>query len=317
MSVEGLAFRGYARILGWKAKTPGRRYSSGDSAQARAIGRLNTWRITILKVNNVANLQSLEQLITLKGKRALITGSAAGIGKAIAFRFAEAGAGLELVDIDPESLAATKNELADFETEARIHVVDVSNKKEIDKLWVTLDRDVPDILVNNAGIYPFKQFLDVDETLYHQVMETNLSSVYWMCQHMIRKRLRSGGVIINVGSIEAVLPLKEDLAHYSVSKAGVIALTRALAKEHAKHGFRVNAILPGGIITAGTKVAAKQVLRFRFDLFKTGIEFKQRLPVGRFGQPDEVACMALVLASDLASYVHGAVIPIDGGFLAA
>ena len=78
-----------------------------------------------------------------------------------------------------------------------------------------------------------------------------------------------------------------------------------------------NAILPGGIVTRGTKEAAKGILRFKFDLLKTGLAFKQRLQVGRVGQPDEVARMALVLASDLASYVHGAAIPIDGGFLAA
>lgn len=134
---------------------------------------------------------------------------------------------------------------------------------------------------------------------------------------MIRMRLKRGGIIINVGSIEAILPFKKDLAHYSVSKAGVIALTRALAKEHARHGFRVNAILPGGIITEGTISAAKQILQFKFDLLLTGVDFARRLPVGRPGQPDEVARMALVLASDLASYVHGAAIPIDGGFLAA
>jgi 3-oxoacyl-[acyl-carrier protein] reductase len=102
-----------------------------------------------------------------------------------------------------------------------------------------------------------------------------------------------------------------------MSKAGVMALTRALAKEHGKHGFRINAVVPGGIVTHGTKRAAKGILRFDFGLIKTGIEFKQRLPIGRFGQPDEVACMVLVLASDLASYVHGAAIPVDGGFLAA
>jgi 3-oxoacyl-[acyl-carrier protein] reductase len=138
-----------------------------------------------------------------------------------------------------------------------------------------------------------------------------------MCRQMIRRRGKRGGVIINLGSIEAVQPFKEDLAHYSVSKASVIALTRALAREYAGHGFRVNAILPGGIITPGTKAVARQVLNFKFDLLKTGYEFSQRLPAGRAGQPDEVARMALVLASDLGSYVHGAAIPIDGGFLAA
>ena len=265
----------------------------------------------------MANQRGLDELISLRGKWALVTGSAAGIGKAIAYRFAEAGADLELVDIDYERLATAKTELARFGTEVRLHKVDLSKKEETDALWDELSGNGPDILVNNAGIYPFKGFLDVDQAFYERVIETNLDSVYWMCQHMIRKRLKVGGVIINVGSIEAVLPFKDDLAHYSVSKAGVIALTRALAKEHGRDGFRINAILPGGIVTRGTKAVAKGIFRLRFDLLKTGIEFRQRLPIGRLGQPDEVACMALVLASDLSSYVHGAAIPIDGGFLAA
>jgi NAD(P)-dependent dehydrogenase (short-subunit alcohol dehydrogenase family) len=265
----------------------------------------------------MATLRALPELLSLKGKRALITGSAAGIGKAIAYRFAEAGADLELVDINVENLAATKEELASFGTEVNVHETDISRKEERDELWEKLTGSGPDILVNNAGIYPFKEFLDVDEPFYKKVIETNLDSVYWMCQKMISKRLKLGGVIVNVGSIEALVAFKEDLAHYSVSKAGVIALTRALAKEHGKHGFRINAVVPGGIITRGTKTAAKGIFRFNLGLIRTGIEFKQRLPIGRFGQPDEVARMVLILASDISSYVHGAAIPVDGGFLAA
>lgn len=265
----------------------------------------------------MTNPPGLDQLISICGKHALVTGSAAGIGKAIAYRLAEAGADLTLVDIDGDLLESTKNELAGLGSNVKTYAVDLSSKNEIDQLWEDLTGREPDILVNNAGIYPFKHFVDVDEAFFRRVMQTNLYSVQWMCHHMITKRIESGGVIINVGSIEAVLPFKEDLAHYSVSKAGVIALTRALAKEHAKNGFRVNAILPGGIITRGTKSAAKQILRGKFDLIKTGIEFRQRLPIGRLGHPDEPARMVLVLASDLASYVHGAAIPVDGGFLAA
>jgi len=97
----------------------------------------------------------------------------------------------------------------------------------------------------------------------------------------------------------------------------VIALTKTLAKEHAKHGFRVNAIVPGGILPPGAKAAAQQILKGKAGVLKTGLEYMQRLPVGRLGRPDEVARMALVLASDLANYVHGAVIPVDGGFLSA
>lgn len=265
----------------------------------------------------MAALKALSELISLQGKQALITGAAAGIGKAIAYRFAEAGANLELVDIDIEKLTVTKKELEGFGREINVHRTDISKREEIDKLWEGLSGNGPDILVNNAGIYPFKEFLDVDESFYKRVIETNLDSVYWMCQKMISRRLKLGGVIVNVGSIEALVAFKEDLAHYSMSKAGVIALTRSLAKEHGKQGFRINAIVPGGIITPGTKSKAIQGLsRFDLRLLKTGIEFKWRLPIGRLGQPDEVACMALVLASDLSSYVHGAAIPVDGGFLA-
>jgi NAD(P)-dependent dehydrogenase (short-subunit alcohol dehydrogenase family) len=263
------------------------------------------------------NNPSLPQLISLEGKHALITGSGGGIGKAIARRYAEAGARLTLVDLNEETLRNTKSELAEFGVEINILVVNLSAKENIDDLWNQLNGDEPDVLVNNAGIYPFKHFLDADEAFYQQVMDINLDSVYRMCHHMIEKRIKIGGAIINIGSIEAVLPFKEDLAIYSVSKAGVIALTRALAREHAKDGFQINAILPGGITTPGTMSAAKQVLKGKFSLLKTGYDFLQRLPIGRMGDPDEPARIALVLASELASYVHGAAIPVDGGFLAS
>jgi len=262
-------------------------------------------------------LPRLPQLLSLAGKQALVTGAASGIGRAIAHRLAEAGARLDLVDIDHAALIATQQQVAVWGYAVNIHVVDLASKAAIDELWARLRGNEPDILINNAGIYPCKDFVDVEEAFYQRVIATNLDAVYWMCQHLIRSRRQVGGVIVNIGSIEAVLPFKDDLAHYSVSKAGVIALTRALAKEHARHGFRVNAILPGGIATQGTTTMAKEIMHGNFDLLKAGIEFWQRLPVGRLGQPDEVARLVLVLASDLAAYVHGAVIPVDGGFLAA
>ncbi|MFC1992968.1 SDR family NAD(P)-dependent oxidoreductase [Chloroflexota bacterium] len=262
-------------------------------------------------------LKPLSELISLKGKRALITGSAVGIGKAMAYRFAEAGADLELVDINERGLKAARKELLQFDTEINVHTVDVSRKEEIDALWETLSGREPDILVNNAGIFPFKKFLEVDGAFFKKVMDVNLNSALWMCQHMIRRRLNKGGVIINIGSIEAILPFAKDLAPYDVSKMGVIALTRALAKEYGKNGFRVNVILPGGIATPGTREVAKEVSKFKFGPLKLGLEFKLRLPWKRGGQPDEVACIAVVLASDLSSYVHGALIPVDGGFLSA
>ncbi|MBA7562507.1 3-beta-hydroxycholanate 3-dehydrogenase (NAD(+)) 2 [subsurface metagenome] len=262
-------------------------------------------------------LKPLAGLISLKGERALITGCASGIGKAMAYRFAEAGADLELVDINKEGLRAVQKELSQFETEINIHKVDVSQREEVDALWEKLKGKEPDILVNNAGIYPFKDFLELDEAFVKKVMDINLNSAFWMCQYMIRTRLKKGGVIINIGSIEAIMPFAEDLVPYNISKTGVLALTRALAKKYGKYGFRINALVPGGIVTPGTKNVAKKITQLGVSLLKTGLQFKMRLPLNRSGQPDEVARIALVLASDLSSYVHGTLIAVDGGFLSA
>ncbi|MBN2185840.1 MAG: SDR family oxidoreductase [Dehalococcoidia bacterium] len=262
-------------------------------------------------------LKPLSGLVSLEGKKALITGSAAGIGKAMAYRFAEAGADLELIDMNKKGLGVLIKELSQFRSKMSIHRVDLSKKEEIEALWEELSGKEPDILVNNAGIYPFRDFLEVDDAFLKKVMDVNLNSVFLMCQHMIKKRLKRGGVIINIASIEAILPFAEGLVPYNISKIGVIALTRALAKEYGKHGFRINVIIPGGIVTPGTKAVAREVSQLKLGLLRTGMQFKMRLPLNRGGQPDEVARIALVLASDLSSYVHGALIPVDGGFLSS
>jgi NAD(P)-dependent dehydrogenase (short-subunit alcohol dehydrogenase family) len=262
-------------------------------------------------------LKPLSELISLEGKRALITGSAVGIGRAMAYRFAEAGADLELVDMNSKGLGLVKNELSRFKSEIDIYKVDLSKEEEVDALWEELNGKEPDILINNAGIYPFKNFLEVDDAFLKKVIDINLRSALLMCQHMIRKRLKRGGVIINIGSIEAIVPLAEDLVPYDISKTGVIALTKALAKQYGRNRFRINVILPGGITTPGTKAVAKEVARFKMGPLKTGVELAMRLPLRRGGQPDEVARVALFLASDLSSYIHGALVPVDGGFLSA
>lgn len=258
----------------------------------------------------------LADLLSLRGKRALITGAASGIGAAMSRRFAEAGAELELADIDTDGLKEIQAELAASGGKVSTYTVDLSRRSDIARLWASLQGREPDVLVNNAGVYPMKAFLDVDLAFLQKVADINLNAVFWMCQDMIRARGSKGGVILNVGSIEALLPFKDDLAHYSMSKAGVLALTRALAKDYGKD-FRVNALVPGGILTPGTRHVARDILKGHLGLVKDGVEFRARLPVGRFGDPDEVALMALVLASDLASYVQGALIPVDGGFLSA
>lgn len=264
-------------------------------------------------------MQSLVQLYSLRDKTAVITGAAAGMGLATARRFAEAGANLLLLDVNAELLQTLPEKIRLRHGWMKTVEIDLAQKEEIDAFWHSLrDTEYPDVLINNAGIFPFRDFLETDQEFVQQVMDVNLNAAYWLCQHFVRQRLavKKSGSIVNVGSIEAQLPFKEDLAHYTTGKAAVIALTRALARDYGRFNIRANVILPGGILTEGVKSASKQVLKDP-KLIKDGFYFKSRLPLGRFGDPDEVARVTLMLATDICSYMNGAVIPIDGGFLSA
>ena len=273
----------------------------------RKIGRRNT---------NI--LLELSKLISLEGKKTLISGAGSGIGRAIAKRFAEAGSDLILVDIDERGLCQTRDSMQKFTSRVSICKLDLSKKAQIDSLWEDFNDEIPDILINNAGIYPFKNYLLLDEDELKKTMDVNLNSIFWMCQNFIKKRINKGGIIVNLSSIEAILPFKEDLAHYSVSKAGVLALTRSLARDYGRNNFRINTILPGAIKTPGTDNLVKMAIsKMKVKLIKTGYDFQNRLALGRWGNPDEVAKVALFLCSDLASYVQGVMLPVDGGFLSS
>lgn len=128
-------------------------------------------------------LKPLADLVSLHGKTCLITGSASGIGKAIAYRFAEAGRDLHLVDIDGEKLETAQRDLSKFGKDVSVFKVDLGKKEEIDDLWRKLEGKEPDVLVNNAGIYPLKDFLKLDESFLTRVMNINLNATLWMPAH--------------------------------------------------------------------------------------------------------------------------------------
>ncbi len=259
-----------------------------------------------------------EPNLSLKGKTALITGAASGIGRATSTKLAEANSNLILVDINEKKLESTEQEIKQLfpSIHLEIHTCDLASKNNIDQLWKRLS-SAPDILINNAGSYPEVDFLTLTDQKLREVLDINFSSVVWMCQNFIRHK-RSKGNIINIASIEALMPFKTGLIPYAASKAAVIALTRSLAREYGKKGLRVNVVVPGGIKTPGTKKLIRAALgRFRLDLIETGLIFKKRLPLKRWGQTEEIANVILFLASELASYIQGAVIPVDGGFLSA
>lgn len=256
--------------------------------------------------------------VSMRGRTVLISGASSGIGRAMAGCFANAGADLCLVDVNEEGLARVVQALCEkCAVSVTGHAVDLAVKSEIGAFWQSLTT-LPDTLINNVGIYPMKDFLEIDDEFLANTFDVNTKAAFWMCQEFIDRRFKQGGCIVNVSSIEAVLPFKRHMAHYSMSKAAIIALTRALARDYGRQGFRANVIVPGAIHTPGTRKLIEQALRgVDVHLIKAGYDFSTRLALGRWGKPNEVANVALFLASELASYVHGAVIPVDGGFLSS
>jgi len=258
-------------------------------------------------------MDKINKLISLENKTALITGASSGIGEETAKIFAQAGATLNLFDINIKGLKKIKKVLSK-QTQVNIFQIDLSNKKEIDAIFKE-NRLKPNIVVNNAGIYPTQNYLSLTEKEYQKVVDINLNSMFWICQNYIKQKEKNG-IIVNISSIEAVLPFKKDLIPYSISKSGVISLTRSIARDYGRKNFRANVVLPGAIKTSGTrKLVNDAILKIKVPLLKTGYLFNNRLAVGRWGEPDEVAKTILFLSSDLASYVQGTILAVDGGFL--
>ena len=259
----------------------------------------------------------ISELVSLKKKRSLITGAANGIGRAIAHRFAEAGSDLELVDVDEEGLKSLKGELSRYNIEANLHKVDLSNKHEIDALWERIGAKDPEILVNNAGIFPFKDFLTIDEEFLKKMFSVNTNAYLWNCQQLIKRREAKGGVIVNIASVGAILTTTPApiLVHYDSTKAAVISMTRDLAAAYGKKGFKINTIAPGGVGTPGGAKYSEEFAKSGGDAMAASELFLMRIPLERLAEPDDIARMVLVMACGLSSFMQGATVPVDGGFL--
>lgn len=255
----------------------------------------------------------------LTGKVALVTGSARGIGQAIAARLAEAGAAVVLTDLDFEEVesAAAAIKLQGGKTHAL--QVDVRQPEQVTHaIESTLSSfGQLNILVNNAGIYPMSPLLSISLDDWEQVQQTNLRGTFLFSQAAARQMIAAGngGKIINLASIDGIKPTG-NLAHYNASKGGVILLTRALARELGPHNINVNAIAPGGIDTPGSQaMLAQSFATTGQTVEELSAPFAARIPLGRFGQADDVAKAALFLASEASSYITGCVLPVDGGYL--
>ncbi|MBM3572760.1 MAG: SDR family oxidoreductase [Alphaproteobacteria bacterium] len=244
----------------------------------------------------------------LKGKVAVITGAARGIGLAIAQRFAKEGATVVMADIlEKEGKAAAKK----IGKKAHFVACDAGSKSAVDNLvkaTVSVHRRI-DIMVANAGIVRAANFVDITEDDWDAVMRVNLKGVFLAGQAAARQMIKQGkgGAIINMSSVNAVLAIP-NIVPYVAAKGGVNQLTRAMSVGLAAHGIRVNAIGPGTILTE----IAKSVLTDTAARHK----IMSRTPLGRLGKPDEVAGVAVFLASDDSSYITGHTIYPDGGRMA-
>jgi 2-deoxy-D-gluconate 3-dehydrogenase len=257
---------------------------------------------------------SLVELIGLEGKIAIVTGGAMGIGRGIALRLHEAGANVVIADRADEAAKQTAAELNQLRADSSLAVAtDVADAASVAAMvQATIEHfGGIDVLVNNAGIFPFAPLSSMSEADFMRVIDVNLRGVF-LCTKAVSERLIEqgrGGRIINVTSVDAVHPSMVGLAHYDASKHGVWGFTKNVALELAPHRIWVNALAPGGILTPGVQAMQEP------GAGDAVADVTAAIPMRRLGDPDEVGRVALFLASDLASYMTGSQIVVDGGLL--
>lgn len=247
----------------------------------------------------------------LQNKVALITGAGSGMGKAQAILFAKEGAKVIAADVNLKGVEQTAEEIKSAGGDAYAIKIDVSNKNSVEEgVKNAIEKyGQIDILSNTAGILDdYKPTLDTTEELWDRIMGINLKGVYHMTNavlpHMLKKEK---GVIVNIGSIASFVAGGGGAA-YTAAKHAIAGYTKQLSFDYGQKGIRANAIAPGAVETGMTK-----------DIFAEGaaevMSSVNSVPAGRYGQPEEIANVALFLASDDSSFMHGAIVPVDGGWL--
>ena len=242
----------------------------------------------------------------LSGKVALVTGSARGIGKTIVERFAAEGAVVVLSDVANEAAAAeTLSAIAGGGGKGMVEMFDVGDAAQVDAAvqHILAEQGRIDILVNNAGITRDSLLMRLSEEDFDAVLRTNLKGTFLLTKAVSRPMMKQRtGRIVNLSSVVGQMG-NAGQSNYSAAKAGIIGFTKSMARELASRGVTVNAIAPGFIMTAMTAALPENVRQ----------GFLDQIPMGKFGTPEDVAELAVYLASDGASYVTGQVIGINGG----
>lgn len=256
-------------------------------------------------------LPTLTELVDLRGKRALVTGATKGIGAATARRLAQAGAHVTVADLDAAGRATSDALVADGLSASYV-TCDITNAEQLrDAVAAAADGERLDVLVNNAGIFPTTGPIDaVTDEFVSRMLEVNLRAQYSASRDAARF-MTQGGAIVNIASIAGIRG-GANITAYSASKAGVMGLTRAFANELGPRGIRVNAIAPGVIDTPGVQDQMAPLKAGGMDIEKVIAGNPLRIA----GQPDHIARAALFLASDLAAFVTGHVLVVDGGYTA-
>lgn len=255
---------------------------------------------------------------SVAGKNVIVTGAAMGIGFGIAKRFVEAGAKVLLVDSNEGALVKAASGLGATAGRVTVAVLDMASPDcgvEMVKRCVEAYGSI-DVLVNNAGIYPQVSMLTMTAEAFDRVYQVNLRGLAMASQAAARSMIekKKGGAIVNIGSIDSLHPSMVGLAAYDASKGGVLMFTKAFALETAPHGIRVNAILPGAIATEGTSVPLASGMTAA-QMAAMIEAFTKKIPLHRMGVPDDIANVALFLASSAAAYMTGASVVVDGGVL--
>jgi 3-oxoacyl-[acyl-carrier protein] reductase len=243
-----------------------------------------------------------------KDKRVIVTGGTKGLGRAMALSFAREGAWVALTySSDDASASETSAELEGLGAKHLLLKADVSSKSQVEKMVANVLNhwEYVDVLVNNAGIIKDKMLLFLNEEDWDQVIDVNLKGTYLCSKAVIKDMIaRKSGRIINITSPSA-LTGRAGQANYSAAKGGIVSFTKSLSKEMARLGITVNAVCPGVISTSMTDSLSEEV---KTDLLNM-------IPMGRFGEPEDVAWAVLFLASQKAGYITGKVLTVDGGLI--
>lgn len=253
----------------------------------------------------------MKQIFSLENKTAVVTGGGSGIGRAISILFASRGAHIHILDLDADNADSTVKEIESQGGRATAHITNVTNQKEVIALFESIG--IIDILINNAGIAHVGRADNTNEEDFDRVMNVNVKGVYNCTYAAIPIFKKTGaGIILNLGSVAGHVGLTDRFA-YTTTKGAVMAMTMSVARDYLHENIRCNSISPARVHTPFVDGFIKKNYEGREEEMFEKLSKSQ--PIGRMGQPEEIAYLALYLCSTEASFITGCDYPIDGGFI--